>query len=281
MKSLIIDLNNMIMRCLWSTDPKPYEKEFKEFKTTFIISFLKELERFSPDEVIVAQEGGNCWRYDYFQEYKACRKDRDETKLDWNQFFLVCNQFVEDIKTCFTNIKFVKEASAEADDVIGVLVKELSPNRDEIIVISTDRDFYQLLKYPNYKQWHPMKKEFITVTDPKRYLIEKVIVGDKNDGVPPLKFRVGVKTAAKIVDNGLEEWLKENDLQSAYDRNYTLIAFDSIPQKVQSDIVKKYEQYTLEKYDIRNMYKFLNDEKLMHLFDRMDNFNNVLIKIAV
>ena len=77
---------------------------------------------------------------------------------------------------------------AEADDIIGTLVPRhiMSEN---ILIISSDGDFPQLQMYNGrssftVKQYNPSQKKFIISENPLQELKEKIIRGDKGDGIP-------------------------------------------------------------------------------------------------
>ena len=82
----------------------------------------------------------------------------------------------------------------DGDDVIGALA-EYSQESDltdhpmfaepqPLLIISADHDFQQLQKWSNVKQWSPIRKKFVTLTEnPQQVLMEHIISGDKGDGV--------------------------------------------------------------------------------------------------
>ena len=52
------------------------------------------------------------------------------------------------------------------------------------MIVSGDKDFIQLQKYDNVKQYSPITKKLVDGVDPKVYIKEHVLKGDKSDGVP-------------------------------------------------------------------------------------------------
>ena len=52
------------------------------------------------------------------------------------------------------------------------------------MVLSGDKDFIQLQKYPFVSQYNPIQKKFMSGIDPKQYILEHVIKGDRSDGIP-------------------------------------------------------------------------------------------------
>ena len=53
-----------------------------------------------------------------------------------------------------------------------------------VMILSGDKDFIQLQKYPNVKQYSPITKKMINGMNPDDYLKEHVLKGDTSDGVP-------------------------------------------------------------------------------------------------
>ncbi len=133
-------------------------------------------------EVVLTWDSKHSWRRDYFPEYKASRrKGREESDLNWDDIFGTLNKIRNEIKENFP-YKYLEVFGAEADDIIGFLCEE---NRDEkIMIISGDKDFIQLQKYPNVKQWSPITKKDVNGFNPTTYLKEHILRGDTSDGVP-------------------------------------------------------------------------------------------------
>ena len=51
------------------------------------------------------------------------------------------------------------------------------------MIVSGDKDFIQLQKYDNVKQYSPITKKLVDGVDPKVYIKEHVLKVDKSDGV--------------------------------------------------------------------------------------------------
>ena len=71
---------------------------------------------------------------------------------------------------------------AEADDIIAVLVKN-HPD-EKMLILSGDKDFIQLQKYSNVKQYAPIQKKWVEGVDPKQYIKEHILKGDRGDSIP-------------------------------------------------------------------------------------------------
>ena len=80
---------------------------------------------------------------------------------------------------------------AEADDIIGTLVTELSskilPKKENILILSGDKDFIQLQAYNSsvaVKQFDPINKKYVINDDPRSFMKEHIMKGDVGDGIP-------------------------------------------------------------------------------------------------
>lgn len=281
MNRLLIDYNNMAIRTLFSdmtmiADPNP---EFHLHKHKLMASIFYNIRKFEPDEVVLAVDGKGYWRKKIYSEYKAHRKDKRDTDVfPWEDYYEYMDEFTADIKKHFP-FKILRIDWVEADDIIGVLTRMLPDDKTNIIVTS-DKDFIQLLSNSNVKLYDPMKREYVEVDDPKRELQIKIITGDKSDNIPNIKPRVGVKTAEKLLDDpdkfealleetytiGEEE--SEISVRDNFKRNGRLIDMGKIPRKIQQRILDRYNDceinnisgMTFMKFCMRNRLRRLNED---------------------
>lgn len=281
-KVLLIDWSNLAMRNLLVMPYDPTDQvKFVSWKNMMLRSLKKIFKEHEASKVIICLEGHGNWRKQYYPEYKANRVGaREASKIDFDAFFKAQDEFVGNLAALLSNVQFLRVPHAEADDLIGVITKKY-PNW-KITLISSDRDFYQLYKYSNYRQYDAIKGKYIEVLDPINYLLEKIILGDAGDNVPKLKAGVGPKTAEKIINSeeGLEEWLKLENLEAEFERNTTLISFDFIPEEVQNDITKAVDAWKGTKFKPSEMMNFLVKNScggmmseigvLVNLFKRFD-----------
>ena len=122
-------------------------------------------------QMVIACDGGS-WRKDVFPQYKANRKkSRDDSNMDWSFFFDTLTKIRTEISE---NLPWMQLyiGNVEADDIIATLVKETQEfgKNEKVMIVSADKDFIQLHKYKNVKQYSPMKKKLITEKDPIGYI---------------------------------------------------------------------------------------------------------------
>ena len=116
-------------------------------------------------DIVIACDGKNYWRRDIFPPYKGSRKkSRDKSDLNWSLIFDTLDTVRSELKEVFP-YKVIHEERCEADDVIAVLVKNTQQlgQYEEVMIISSDKDFKQLMQYDNVKQFSPMTKKLVTI----------------------------------------------------------------------------------------------------------------------
>lgn len=280
--SILIDLNQvMISSVIAHVNPKfPIEENL--IKHVALNSIRANVKKFKHEfgEAILCCDSRSYWRKEYFPHYKAHRKSaREKSPLDWNLIFKVLNGLKQDLKDHFP-YKVIEVDGAEADDVIGTLVPRLSAH-EKVIIISSDKDFVQLHKYPNVKQYNPMLSVYVTSKDPSRDLKEKIIRGDTGDGIvniltndDALVMKVRQRPISK---KKLEEWLDQDpkvcfseEVYRNYQRNDTLINFDRIPENIRLNIVSEYEN--TQPSTKQKLYKYFVEKKMINLLEVIDEF---------
>jgi len=202
-------------------------------------------------ELVLCYDSKHYWRRDYFPEYKSGRrKSREKSDLDWNAIFLCLNKIKDELRDNMP-YKFIEIYGAEADDIIGVLCSEYS---DEIMIISGDKDFIQLQKYPNVKQYSPITKKSVNGENPGGYLKEHIFKGDTSDGVPNVlspdnTFTDGLRqkplTKKKItswLEHDFDDVAPNDEVKRNYQRNRKLIDLTYTPEELSSEIINTYKE---------------------------------------
>lgn len=221
MKFLLIDTQNLFYRTIHST--KSYHSNARAEMALHVLLMLisQAHHKFSPDHVVFCFDNGS-WRYDIYDKYKANRKNiLPLTEKEIREKEAVRKIF-DDFKTFVqekTNASVLNANKIEADDFIARWTQTF-PN-DSHIIISSDKDFYQLLN-DNTIQYDGMKNEIIThagildgkerpVIDkktgkmktigglPEYVLFEKCIRGDPNDNIFPAYPGARKKGTAKNI----------------------------------------------------------------------------------
>ena len=209
-------------------------------------------------ELVLAVDASNNWRKTAFPQYKASRKKtQKESTFDWGKAFTILNKIREEIAENFP-YTVIRVDGCEADDVIGTLVS-MNPDHNndykpqKYMIVSSDRDFLQLQKFKNVRQFSPLLKKELSVDNPRVWLQTHIIKGDKGDGVPNILsddnvfvegFRQTPITQKKI-DNIIQD-LEEGELLYAaswyrnYCRNKKLIDLSETPKELRREIINNF-----------------------------------------
>ena len=229
-------------------------------------------------EIVLTYDSRAYWRKQIFPQYKANRKkNRESDGKDWNSIFEVLNQIKDEIRE-FLPYKVVETYGAEADDVIATLCKHYQ--NEKIMIVSGDKDFIQLQKYNNVKQYSPITKKHINGVDAVVYIKEHILKGDKSDGVPnvlspdhtftddlrqrPLTSKKMQSIMAQDIDD-LDDEVKRN-----YQRNDILINLDNIPEKLEEEILDDFKGAICG--DRSKLLKYFIDKRLKSLTEQIGEF---------
>ncbi|MEK9699036.1 MAG: hypothetical protein VW270_24885, partial [Candidatus Poseidoniales archaeon] len=232
-------------------------------------------------ELVICADDKNYWRKDVFPYYKAHRKeDREKSDLDWKMIFETLNKVKKEIKDNFP-YRVIQVTRAEADDVIGTLVNRFgvylnNDSTEKVLILSGDKDFGQLQKYSNVEQFSPVTKRWVKVADPRRFLREHIMKGDRGDGVPNFlsndscivaKERQKPLASKKLnvwVDQEPQEFCTEEMLRN-YKRNEQLVDLDCVPHEIQNEVNRQYDEYVIPdrkgllNYFVKNRLKLLTE----------------------
>jgi hypothetical protein len=206
-------------------------------------------------QMIICCDGANNWRRGYFPQYKANRrKSRDDSGFDWAEAFRIMHKVKDEIKENFP-YKVIHLEGCEADDIIGTMVEHTQEfgQYEEVMIVSSDKDFLQLQKYDNVRQWSHILKKEIKDPHPKLNLIDKILSGDTGDGVPNVlsgddTFVNGERQTplSKKKKQAIIEDLSDGELLYAaswyrnYQRNETLIDLTKTPNDLKNKIVDEF-----------------------------------------
>ena len=252
-------LRHMILNCLRSYN--------KKFSNNF-------------GEMIIACDDMNYWRKDVFPYYKANRrKNRDESELNWKAIFESLNMIRDEIKNHF-HYRVIHVSRAEADDIIGTLVKNFYAN-ESILLLSGDKDFGQLHGYPGVQQYDPTRDKWIKIENPRMFLKEHIIRGDGGDGIPNFLSQddsfVAKVRQKSIMQKKLDEWLymepeefcDEASLRR-FQRNKILIDLNHIPDEISSVILEEFENQSGK--DKSKLFDYFMKNSLKHHMKNIGEF---------
>jgi len=235
-------------------------------------------------QVVIACDA-RTWRRDYFPNYKFKRREnRDESSADWDEIFRIINQVRDEIRQNFP-YKVIHIDGCEADDIIGALAYETQEfgKNEPMMIVSSDKDFVQLHKFSNVKQFSPMQKKAVVEKNPRQYLFEHILKGDSGDGVPNTlspdnTFVDGIRQSP-VTKKKIDEWLKNaEDLESFMDentyrnyvRNKNLIDLSCTPSHLKEAIINTFEEDPVGIK--RNVLNYLIKKRCKMLIECVEEF---------
>lgn len=228
-----------------------------------VIGFLKQIDylvtAFSPSKVFVVWENGgpSPRRKKILSTYKANRAKAKEMKriqsgkeslkdvlaLDDQTRIQQLTMLAQILKATPVCQIFVPET--ECDDIIAYLVKnKLQHEKGKKIIVSNDKDFYQLLDIPEVLVFDPATKSLVDDKKvlekfgiaPRNFCMAKVLAGDDSDNVPGVPG-VGFKTVIKRF-SGFEDSTKDVDIDSVLQEARQLSESSKKPLKVFTDVAQ-------------------------------------------
>lgn len=283
---ILIDLNQVLLAGIMPqlTSKTAFPAKLDETTIRYLVlNIIKgHVNKFRKEygEVVICCDNKTYWRKEYFPFYKASRKKtREKSELDWKIIFELLSKFKQELKDNFP-YKVIEVDSAEADDIIGTLAPIYAASQ-KVLILSSDGDFLQLQKYKNVVQYNPTQKKFIKSENPTVELKEKILRGDRGDGIPNVLssgdcFAREIKQ--KSMTKGIvEKLLSENHLdysdeytKSNFIRNQMLIDLTFIPTNIKQNIIHTYEE--TKAVPRKNLLNYFIQYKLKNLIDEMDKF---------
>lgn len=115
----------------------------------------------------------NNWRMKYYEEnskdfleynepirqkYKGNRKKDEE--IPWDKIYEILEDFLTVLKD-YSDVQVIQHPRAEADDIIATVVNIYS-STEEIIIVSSDSDFKQLLS-KNVSLFNPISRKMLKI----------------------------------------------------------------------------------------------------------------------
>jgi hypothetical protein len=236
-------------------------------------------------ELVLCFDSRHYWRRDHFPNYKAGRKkSRENSNLEWDAIFGCLNEIKQELKDFFP-YKHLEVYGAEADDIIAALCHELEFDNGKTLILSGDKDFIQLHKFPNVSQFSPITKKFINGVDPKEYLVEHILKGDSGDGIPNVlspdnTFVDGLRQKPmgkkKIVEWGknplrpVEMALPNDEVKRNYQRNLQLIDLSKSPPELYMACLKEY--HDAPNGDRSKLLNYFTQKRLKNLTESIGEF---------
>ncbi len=257
---LIIDQLNLFFRnCIVNPSLSTNGAPIGALKGCFQ-SLQKICRESKPDLIVICWdgEGGSKKRKLMKKDYKAGRKpirlnrnvrnmseDQEIENKIWQQTRLV--EYYNHVPI----VQFMFK-STEADDIIAYLSQLKELEKAEKLIVSSDKDFFQLLTAKTI-QYRPIQKEILnqnSILDkfdihPTNFAMARAMEGDKSDNLPGIEG-LGMKTIAKRFP-----FLRENKSVTFTDM------LDYCQQKAKETNVKAYQKILDSEETLRRNYHMM------------------------
>ncbi len=283
MKLLAIDGNSIMNRAFYGIRALANSKgQFTNAITGFMNIYLKELATVEPDCAAVAFDlKAPTFRHKANADYKANRKGMP---AELAQQMPVIKELLTDL-----GVKIIEFEGYEADDILGTLSKACADSGNECIILTGDRDSFQLVSdsvtvrlagNKETKVYTPQRIMDEYGVSPRQMIEVKALMGDTSDNIKGVKG-IGEKTALDLIQrtgsvDGLYEQLPELKLtpsvraklegghQDALDSRFLAEIFLEVP--IDTDI----ESYRLTGGDREKTRELLAGLEMFKLMERLD-----------
>lgn len=293
--TVLIDFTQLSYRCYY-VGMDNNDLNWNYWRYLILQSIQKLIKLFHPNEIVLCCDDKNCWRKKRYKYYKANRKyTKDVVQGLWVEH----DNFIDELKNIFP-YKVIKIEGAEADDIIAILSVFYKKENDFSYIISTDKDFIQLLRYDNVMLYNPIKDIFVgekwpyeikkgeIFESPMEYLQYHIMrAGD--DGISNIlsdedvfitegkrQKPLGYKKFMKIKNYGFKKWFDEQSekVKKKFETNKELIILNDkyIPVDIQKKIKKEYNKI-VKKYDKDLIFNYLKSKEMESLYDFVEIFN--------
>jgi len=287
MKVAILDGNNMSF-AIYS--------QFKESRggllktsmgipTTVIFGLLRTLDALVKktefDRIAICWDvSGSYYRRKLYPLYKKHRK-----YIDMKDYFAELDSARKYLEIFGINQCIAK--GIEADDVMGYLAWSLKNQGHRVVIISNDKDFYQVLKKEDIRIYRPIMDHFKTERDimeefgvnPKQLIRMKALMGEDSDFIPGcldvdetnmklIKCKFGEAAAKKVLDG-------KKNLADAID-NCTIDKWKDRLKKKRKNIMMSYKLARIRTKE--EMYEDWEKELLKGLVDKAIQQNQIKVK---
>ena len=258
-----IDFNNMVYGSYYGNPL--YNKQGKNVNAIrgFFTKFQLIFDNLNPDYIIFANDLSrtNTFRRKLYENYKAQRKPTDDDVIFQVQQTSILVKAL--------GFKFLNDPLYEADDILGMVSKWCFDNNHDMIIISSDRDLYQLIN-EHVQIYSFIKHEMINSEymeehyklTPSQWIELKMIQGDPSDNIPGIKG-VGKVTALKLMQEfGSIENIYQNLVNFSNGLRTKLInGKESLP--LMRELVTILTDYSKINFDISSLLRSEPDEKIL------------------
>lgn len=239
---MILDGNSILFRAFFAMPPLKTKKgQYTNAVYGFLSMLYKLLDEYKPEYICVAFDPQKpTFRHEQYKEYKATRAKAPNELV--SQFNLIREVLA------VHNIKCIEIEGFEADDVAGTIAKEAERSGAEIYLVTSDRDYLQLINenikvlltkkgVTNIKEMDVKAISEEYGIEPEQFIDLKALMGDTSDNIPGV-MGVGEKTALKLIQ-------EYKTLDNLYQNIESIKG--KLKEKLEQDKMQAYMSQTLAK----------------------------------
>lgn len=291
-KLMLIDGNSLLHRAFHALPPLATKDGiYTNGVYGFLTMLYKIVDEYDPEYIGVAFDmKGATFRHKEFKDYKAGRK---KTPNELAGQFDILKEVLDKL-----NIYRIELEGFEADDLVGTMAKRGEEEGLEVIAVSGDKDYLQLVSektkvlitrkgISNLEIYDTDKLFDRYEVTPTQFIDLKGLMGDKSDnipGVPGVGEKTGIKLLKqfgsiegiyedieKVKGKKLKEKLIENRQQAFMSKKLATI-ITHVPIDINKEKLKKEEADNKELY---SLYKKLEFNSLLKKIDKNDFMDNI------
>lgn len=194
-----IDFNNVMFRSFFGNPKINSNGENVNAVNGIFFDLRRLINIYDPEYIVFCNDLGRdkTFRRKMFPGYKSTRKDLDPNLRDQ---FAYAEKLLK-----LLGYRFINNFEYEADDILGMISQYATENEMEMIIVSSDRDYYQLINdhvlIHNLRTRNTVDKEFIYdkyELEPKDLIELKGLAGDTSDNIPGV-YGIGEKTGIELI----------------------------------------------------------------------------------
>ena len=295
-KLVVIDGNSILNRAFYGIMSSKMLQTADGTYTNAVYGFLaimfKLFEDVNPDYLAVAFDVKHpTKRHEMYKEYKGTRKGMpDELAAQMP----IIKKVLEAM-----NIKVIEMPGYEADDILGTLAKYTEKQGKEVILLTGDRDSFQLasdkitIRIPRTKAGKTEVEDFnrnkileVYGLEPNQLIEVKGLMGDTSDNIPGVPG-VGEKTALNLIkEHGSVDVIYEKlskgepiakgKLKENLENNKDLAILSRELGRidVEAPITKELSEYKVQDWDKKKVLEIFKELRFNRYIERFDLENS-------
>lgn len=303
MKYLILDMSNLLWRAYHANIKESKGVDDEDFYNLGIHVGLQTMhtvyKKFSPCKAVLAFDRPN-WRKAYTQDeqlavtskvYKGHRRENltESEKKRFERFLEYIRELEQFFRDQTATIVMSREL-LEADDLIAGFV-QYHPD-DEHIIVSSDKDFIQILRHDNCQLYDPIGEKYRSLDDwdgdADLFMFEKCLRGDIGDNVQSAYPRVRKTKIRKAFEDPYErtnmmhhKWTdqngKEYNVGDLFKENELLMDLEKQPEEIRDLIMETVvDAKSCGHFKFFNFVKFLGEHNLKKISESAETYVDML-----